>query len=52
MVTAGRKMHMMIGRVEKNDRISTLKTVKNGVINNPTLRMRNTMIKIYPIAEV
>ena len=46
MVTAGRKMHIKMGTVEKKARMSALRNVKNGVINNPTLRLRNTMRKM------
>jgi hypothetical protein len=39
-------MHIKMGTVEKKARISALRNVKNGVINNPTLRLRNTMRKM------
>jgi hypothetical protein len=46
MVTAGRKMHIKMGTVEKKARMSALRKVKNGVIKSPTLRLRKTIRKM------
>ena len=46
MVTAGRKMHMMSGKVLKKLRMSATSSVKNGVMNRPTLRSRKTIMKM------
>ena len=46
MVTAGRKMHMMSGRVLKKLRMSATSSVKNGVMNRPTLSSKKTIMKM------
>jgi hypothetical protein len=44
MVTAGMNTHRLIGRLEKNDRISATGNVKNEVTYSPTLIIRKTIM--------
>ena len=44
MLTAGRKTHNAMGRMVKNTRMSADRTVKNGAMYRPMVRLRKTMM--------
>ena len=44
MLTAGRNMHRTMGRMVKNTRMSAARTVKNGAMYRPMVRLRKTMM--------